>query len=1663
MTHRKGKSDCTAYAKVRRNRVKDLNDGVVRGVAPSCRGRPRTSPTMETQTRHFTVHSRVVPEAYMDVQRVSFQRFLNTGLMELFRPYRDIRIDDGDPASRGRRLTFHDRHYRLAQPALTVKECLLRRESYVTSLYMPIEFSTPDHDDGVIAWFKVMNLPLMTTSGHFIIRGIARAILNQTVRSPGVHFQYTPGTSDHGTYHADFIAQRGSWLRLEAYEKGRGVWARLKYTPRLPLGPFLRCFGLPPGVVNNTLVTGVESDPACPDRLNPGLRRGLRIHYDPPRVGSRLVRDRPRYSAGRSAADVGTAAYVSRSWRNLNYAVRGFADPDDAFAVYRFENRADRGSRVDVEAVYRRFLRRRFWNPRAYTLGSGGRWRLNQTLGLRLPPEQTALTACDVLFAAHRLVRCAAYDHPLNDVDDLQNQMVKTGPNLLQQVIATGLDEFARDLRIGLTGPDGVVRERAGRFQTAMVFPGPRPPHPSERLFDPANLSALRAPSAPGRVAPPVVGGLPTARRKRVTDDALHRRSRSSVVRELAQTFLIKTVDQGLKTFFGTNPLSQFLDETNALAELTHKRRLSSLGLGGITRETAPMAARSIHPTHYGRVCPIETPEGKNAGLVKSPTSYGGIDGHGLIGTPLSQTYRGYIRWDKPPRHVNSAQESRVHVACGDRLRSRYQFLDPAGGPTRYGNDVARVPRDSVEWVAPVTSQMTSVATGLIPFLEHDDGNRALMGSNMQRQAVPTYGASRPIVATGGEPRAVANAAANVQARAAGMVGYVDGHRVTVLRPRSTPSLPDVGRPPHRTLSRTRDVRFCHDVTAHRVRCGVSRTQWLPSGHDASRTQKASVRTWDVTQHQLTPLNRSNQDTPRMDRPTVHPGQWVQRGGLVAENTSSHRGDLAVGQNLIVGYSPWEGYNFEDALLINRRLAKDDLLTSLHVSRYEIELRDTPCGHEWITRDGLPEAHRHPSWDQLDDDGIVRVGSWVRPGDTLVGRLTPLKPDALTPYHDLLFAALRRKRPDTRDTSLVLPLHGTGRVVHVERVPSRFDPAIANIPITERMPGVKAGRIRRQEGILTEMGRFRDERGLTQQDRERSQRWVDRRRRSAIGVGPIRTDIVTNDVVSGGSTRGPATGVDPRVHGSTVRRLSGPQRVTAAYATRHDPTVKTEAASRQKRSSLRRVLWSVARPTRAGSRGRRFVWSPYGLRGRTALRPYGSGRGDVTAYAKVIDALRSRRQRTPEATPDHRRDAAIDVSRHRRWSYGASTGHLTAESYPSLRVQPPPVDYPGRSKFRLLTRVVVYVAHEKRIQVGDKLSGRHGNKGIISRLLPRADMPYLPDGTPLDVVLNPLGVPSRMNVGQIFECLLGLAGAYLHQNYRLVPFDEIYGCEASRSLVYAKLYEARLKSRQDWLFDPNFPGKVRLFDGRTGQCFRQPVTVGKAYILKLIHLVDEKIHSRTVGPYSLITQQPLRGRSKRGGQRLGEMEVWALEGFGASYALQEMMTYKSDDMSGRRQLVRGFQTNRRTRWLRNARESRRDGPTRPPRPRSSKSRSVPPTMGGSRPHRGFGTVAPEAWLLSSATGAPENRAVPLSGAATGVDTGRTGDRKPDPKPKWRPEKPSHHMPESFRVLMYEIQGLGLRMLTGYNPSPGRSRRPISVSSDRVPRGSAPSRAVCDDL
>lgn len=1585
---------------------------------------------MHDQTQHFTLHSRVNPEAYLNVQRVSFHRFLNLGLADVFRPYRNIILDPKhvDPSRRGPRLTFHDRHYRLMRPDLTVRQCLLRRQNYSAPLYVPIEFDTADGSVHA-SWFRVMNLPLMTVSGHFIVRGIARVILNQVVRSPGVHFQYTPGPGvrdDHGTYHADFIALRGSWLRLEAHEKERGVWAKLKYMPRLPLLPFLRCFGLPSSVINLTLLSGVETSRSTPARLNVRLSRGLKVHYDPPRVGSRLRRDRSHHDSGSLPY---TAAYQPRSTTGLSYAWRGFVRPDDGFTGSGLRNRAHDGSRNLVETAYRRFLRRRFWNPRVYTLGSVGRWRLNQTLGLRLPPEQTALSACDVLFGALRLLRTATHAEPPNDIDDLQNQVIKPGPSLLQNVLATGLNEFMRDLRADLTCADDRHASLTTRFSTAI---------------------AVRGSHVRDRVRAVLNSGVPDGSR-RVRRRRPGPRTDTDAIATRARTFLMRSVDQSLNTFFGTNPLSQLLDETNALAELTHLRRLSSLGVGGITRETAPMAVRSIHPSHYGRICPIETPEGKNAGLVNSLTAYGGVDAHGTIGTPLSQTYKGYVRWDKPPRHVNSGQESRVRVACGDIQRSRYQTLNPGGSPTRYGPDVAVVPRGLVDWVAPVSSQMTSVATGLIPFLEHDDGNRALMGSNMQRQAVPTYGATRPIVGTGGESRAVAYVAANIQARVAGLVSYADSRRVVILRP----------RPERRPSARTRHGRHDQGVEPDTIRRGTV------SADARDRHAYGVSAPWHVSRYALSPLSRSNQDTSRHDRPSVQPGQWVQRGNLVAENAGSGRGDLAVGQNLIVGYSPWEGYNFEDALLINQRLGSDELLTSLHVSRYEIEVRDTPYGYEQVTKDDLPEAHRHASWDRLDEHGIVRVGSWVESGDTLVGRLTPLAPQRTSVYHDLLFAVLRRK-PKTRETSLVLR-HGSGRVVHVERVRPRFDHVTALTPITKRTPERKAREILRQIRIGLELLKLNDARKA-------------RRRRRFVRTLAV---LIRGDGIRGPRRRGPRVRrrvpqTADTVGGGFVRvghdgsRTAKSRLVPRLVAMppvvgRTRPTTVRSAARR----SLRRSLRLAARGfSKAGVRGQTvtFRWSPWGF-GRVRSRrgvpfgstvvPYAGGSGSRRrrGSARPNPPFRRRRRRVnPPGTPVRAVGVRAPGGAEMRTARTAVVSTLSGarrtqprrphaprcgagrhpEPYPYVRVRPSTSgsEFCQQAKARLLTRVVVYVAHEKRIQVGDKLSGRHGNKGIISRLLPRADMPYLPDGTPLDVVLNPLGVPSRMNVGQIFECLLGLAGAYLHQNYRLVPFDEIYGCEASRSLVYAKLYEARLKSQQNWLFDPNFPGKVRLFDGRTGQCFQQPVTVGKAYILKLIHLVDEKIHSRTVGPYSLITQQPLRGRSKRGGQRLGEMEVWALEGFGASYTLQEMMTYKSDDMLGRHQLRLGFHPNRRP--------IRR--PKRRRRTRRRRRRNAVPYPTSEYAPGGLVTSAPGPWLN------PRSRpvAVATSRSATGRVGGtavtRVGEPESGPtrRPKSGPKDPSYHMPESFRVLMYELQSLGFQVRPAYGRA-DNPRGPFEVS------------------
>jgi len=688
--------------------------------------------------------------------------------------------------------------------------------------------------------------------------------------------------------------------------------------------------------------------------------------------------------------------------------------------------------------------------------------------------------------------------------------------------------------------------------------------------------------------------------RERLTVCALNPKS-------IKSTTLInpKPLIASIREFFCSNPLSQFMDQTNPLAELTHKRRISSLGPGGINRDRASFAIRDIHPSHYGRICPVETPEGPNAGLIGSLATQAKVNILGFIETPLYEVKNTKILFSKAPVYLTADEEDNFRIAPGDILFDKEGYIQDNTIPIRYKQEFYTVESNKVDFVQVSPIQIISIATSLIPFLEHDDANRALMGSNMQRQAVPLLYPERPLIGTGLEAQAARDSGMVIVSRTCGKVTGISSDRIVVL----------------------------------------------------DKEEK-------LINYILQKYQRSNQDTCINQRPIVWSGEEISAGQIIADGPATESGELALGQNILIAYSPWEGYNYEDAFLINERLVYEDMYTSLHIEKHEIETRQTKLGVEEITRD-LPNLTEY-TLRQLDDNGIVYKGAWVEIGDILVGKVTPKVDSDQPPEGKLLRAIFGEKSKDIRDNSLRVPYGAQGRVL------------------------------------------------------------------------------------------------------------------------------------------------------------------------------------DIRLFTK-------------------------------------EQGHELP---------------PGIEKI-----VHVYIAQSRKIKVGDKMAGRHGNKGIISRIVPRQDMPFLPDGTPIDIVLNPLGVPSRMNVGQLYECLLGLAANYNKKRFSILPFDEKHGANASRILVNESLREASLKTKCPWLFNEKYPGKMPIYDGRTGEPFDNPVTVGISYMLKLVHLVDNKIHARSTGPYSLVTQQPLGGKAQQGGQRLGEMEVWALEAFGAAYTLQELLTVKSDDMVGRNEVL----------------------------------------------------------------------------------------------------------------------------------------------------------------
>jgi DNA-directed RNA polymerase subunit beta len=874
---------------------------------------------------------------------------------------------------------------------------------------------------------------------------------------------------------------------------------------------------------------------------------------------------------------------------------------------------------------------------------------------------------------------------------------------------------------------------------------------------------------------------------------SVHAELQTAMPRDLVNA---KPVIAALKEFFGSSQLSQFMDQTNPLSEITHKRRLSALGPGGLSRERAGFEVRDVHPTHYGRICPIETPEGPNIGLISSLACYARINEFGFIEAPYRKVEHGrvidYVRIASPgdsdfqlyqhvplsvveranrrlehegkqpaevephPFYLTAWEESKYVIGQASIELDEKGNIIPARVPVRKGGEFAIVTREEVQFLDISPKQLVSVAASLIPFLENDDANRALMGANMQRQAVPLLQPTAPLVGTGMESVVARDSGAVVLARRSGQVDRVDSERIIIRADQ------DVGG--QRSMSR--------EVTA------------------------------DI--YQLVKFKRSNQNTCISQKPIVRARQRVQKGQVIADGPCTSLGELALGRNILVAFMPWRGYNFEDAILVSEKLVKEDAYTSVHIEELEVEARDTKLGPEEITRD-IPNVSEYMLRD-LDESGIIRIGAYARPGSILVGKVTPKGETQLSPEEKLLRAIFGEKAGDVRDASLKCPPGIEGTIIDVK--------------------------------VFTRRGVNKDKRSLDIEQMERER--LERNLNDEVRILEEERNKRMCEVLEGQK-------LDADLIVSRRKLLQKGERLTAEF-------LKSLDFSALKKIQVPGFAGkSEARSTKSetSSKSKDRADSDFGFR----ISDFPEG---------VMGELKGWEMRT------HRQIKVLEQYYQERIEKLQKGDELPAG---------------------VVKMVKVYIAMKRKLSVGDKMAGRHGNKGVIARILPEEDMPYLPDGTPVEVVLNPLGVPSRMNVGQILETHLGWAGRALDLHFSSPVFDG-----ARENAIREKLREAGLPES----------GKVTLYDGLTGDPFEQKVTVGYLYMMKLSHLVDDKIHARSIGPYSLITQQPLGGKAQFGGQRFGEMEVWALEAYGAAYTLQELLTAKSDDVAGRSRIYEGI-------------------------------------------------------------------------------------------------------------------------------------------------------------
>jgi DNA-directed RNA polymerase subunit beta len=1255
--------------------------------------------------------------------------------------------------------------YEFEPPKYDVDECRQRGMTYAAPLKVTLRLIVFDIDEETGAKsvkdikeqdVYMGDIPLMTNNGTFIVNGTERVIVSQMHRSPGVFFDHDKGKSHSSgklLFAARIIPYRGSWLDIE-FDAKDIVYARIDRRRKIPVTSLMYALGLDGEEILRTFFKHVSYKRA---------KEGWRVPFDANRLkGYKAVNDLVDADTGRVVVEAGKKLSVRQARQLADKGLKHLRMTDEELIGHYIaedlvnaktgeiymeagEEFTEKNLKVLIEAGYKELplLDIDHVNVGAY---------IRNTLTV-----DKNMTREDALFDIYRVMRPG--EPPTVDTASAMFQSLFFDP---ERYDLSAVGRVKMNMRLDLDAPDTMrVLRKDDIISVIRTLVDLR--DGKGEIDDIDHLGNRRVRSVGELMENQYRIGLLRMER------AIKERMSSVDIDTVMPQDLInaKPAAAAVREFFGSSQLSQFMDQTNPLSEITHKRRLSALGPGGLTRERAGFEVRDVHPTHYGRICPIETPEGPNIGLINSLATFARVNKYGFIESPYRKVNNGKVTDEVA--YLSAMEEARYHVAQANAEIDAKGKLTGDLITCRYQGDVLLVSPDKVDYIDVSPKQLVSVAAALIPFLENDDANRALMGSNMQRQAVPLIKAEAPLVGTGMEEVVARDSGAAIAARRTGVVDQVDATRVVIRATEETdPSKPGV---------------------------------------DIYRLRK---------------FQRSNQNTCINQRPLVTVGDHVKAGDIIADGPSTDLGDLALGKNVLVAFMPWMGYNFEDSILLSERVVFDDIFTSIHIEEFEVMARDTKLGPEEITRD-IPNVSEE-ALKNLDEAGIVYIGAEVNPGDILVGKITPKGESPMTPEEKLLRAIFGEKAADVRDTSLRVPPGVQGTVVEVR--------------------------------VFNRHGVDKDERALAIEREEIERLAKDRDDEQAI--------------------------LDRNVYGRLAEMLEGRQGIAGPKGFKKDSKITKSVLEEYPRAQW----WQFASPN--------------------------------DKLMAEIEAIRKQYEESKKLLEQRFLDKVEKLQR--------------GDELP-----------PGVMKM-----VKVFVAVKRKIQPGDKMAGRHGNKGVVSRIVPIEDMPFLEDGIHADIVLNPLGVPSRMNVGQILETHLGWACAGLgikigqavdayNLKHDARPLKDmlkkVYGDdETIKSLdeeglielagnlrhgvpiatpVFDGAKEADIEKMLD-LAGLDHSGQVSVFDGRTGEMFDRKVTVGYIYMLKLHHLVDDKIHARSIGPYSLVTQQPLGGKAQFGGQRFGEMEVWALEAYGAAYTLQEMLTVKSDDVAGRTKvyeaIVRGDDT-----------------------------------------------------------------------------------------------------------------------------------------------------------